>query len=141
MRARAVTDAAIAIVQDWYRTGDPALLAPEIEWRVLETFPCGGLYRGKRDVLDRFFPAVRTLFASYETQAETFLGDGGTVITTGQYRVRGKTGHVGLAAFAHVWTVQKGTIRTFRQIADTAGIMDALGQDSQVEPTPSMTIA
>lgn len=140
MSAKAVTDASIAIVQDWYRTGDPALLAPEIEWRILETFPCGGLYRGKGDVLDRFFPAVRALFAPYETQAETFLGDGGSVIATGQYRVRGKTGHVAEAAFAHVWTVQEGTIRAFRQIADTAEIMAALDQALQSVVPPSMTI-
>ena len=141
MSAKALTDAAIAIVQDWYRTGDPALLAPEIEWRVLETFPCGGLYRGTRDVLDRVFPAVRAFFASYETQAETFLGDSGTVITTGQYRVRGKTGRAGVVAFAHVWTVQEGTLRMFRQIADTAEIVAALGGDSQFGTPLSMTTA
>lgn len=110
------------IVQDWYRTGDPALLAPDIEWRVLERFPSGGVYRGRDEVLDCFFPAVKANFASYETHPQTFVAEGDTVIATGIYRVRGRSGIAVDAAFAHVWTVRDGVISGFRQIADTAAI-------------------
>ena len=115
------------IIQDWYRTGDPALLSPEIEWRVLESFPSGGLYRGRDDVVARFFPSVKANFASYETCPANFLADDETVVVTGFYRVRVKLGSEAEAAFAHIWTVREGAITTFRQIADTAAINGAWG--------------
>lgn len=126
-KERTMTNTALTVVQDWYRTGDPALLSPEIEWRVLESFPSGGVYRGRDDIVDRFFPAVKANFASYETHPATFIAEGETVISTGVYQVRGKSGATAEAAFAHVWTVREGLIAAFRQIADTAAINTAKG--------------
>ncbi|MFC0709755.1 nuclear transport factor 2 family protein [Azorhizophilus paspali] len=113
---------ALKTVQAWYRTGDPQLLSPDIEWRVLESFPSGGLYRGRQVVIDRFFPAVKAHFAAYETRPETFMADGDTVIATGRYRVQGRSGIAADVDFAHVWTVRDGVIVAFRQIADTAAL-------------------
>ncbi|MCJ2123817.1 hypothetical protein [Methylobacterium sp. J-077] len=55
---------ALRIVQDWYRTGNPDLLSPEIEWRVLESFPAGGIYRGRDAVINRFFASVKAHFSA-----------------------------------------------------------------------------
>lgn len=117
-----MNQAALKIVQDWYRTGDPALLSAEIEWQVLESFPSGGLYRGRDDVMERFFPSVKANFASYETCPTEFLADGEIVVATGLYRVRGKSGTEVETTFAHVWTVRDGVTAAFRQIADTSAI-------------------
>ena len=118
---------ALEIVQDWYRTGDPALLAPEIVWRVLDSFPAGGGYRGRDAVVVRFFPAVLARFAAYETVPERFHVADETIVTTGRYRVRGLSGVEAEAEFAHIWTVDGGLIVAFRQIADTAVIGTAIG--------------
>lgn len=113
---------ALRIVQDWYRTGNPDLLSPDIEWRVLESFPAGGIYRGRDDVIGRFFPSVKAHFSAYETHPKTFMADGETVITTGLYRISSPSGVPGEADFAHVWTVRDAALVAFRQIADTAAI-------------------
>ncbi|MGU3314120.1 nuclear transport factor 2 family protein [Sphingomonas sp. M6A6_1c] len=118
---------ALDVVRAWYRSGDPALLAPEIDWRVLDSFPAGGNYRGRDAVLDRFFPAVLARFAAYETMPESFHVAGGTIVATGRYRVRGLTGVAAEADFAHIWTVKEGSIVAFRQIADTVAIGAAIG--------------
>jgi len=113
---------ALRIVQDWYRTGNPDLLSPDIEWRVLESFPAGGIYRGRDDVIGRFFPSVKAHFSTYETHPKTFMADGETVITTGHYRISSPSCVPGEADFAHVWTVRDAALVAFRQIADTAAI-------------------
>jgi ketosteroid isomerase-like protein len=113
---------ALKIVQQWYRTGDCQLLSPDIEWRLLERFPSGGLYRGRQAVIDHFFPSVKAHFATYETQPQTFLADGDRVVTTGRYHVQGRSGRSAQAEFAHVWLVREGVIAAFRQIADTAAL-------------------
>ncbi|MGU3406169.1 nuclear transport factor 2 family protein [Methylobacterium brachiatum] len=118
----------LRVVQDWYRTANPDLLSPEIEWRVLESFPSGGIYRGRNDVVDRFFPSVKAHFSLYETHPKTFMADGETVITTGHYRIASKFGVPAEADFAHVWTVRDASIVAFRQIADTAAINAHLGR-------------
>ncbi|MCJ2060266.1 hypothetical protein MKL09_27535 [Methylobacterium sp. J-048] len=128
-RMEAMMDSgALEVVQDWYRTGNPDLLWSEIEWRVLESFPSGGIYRGRDDVINRFFPSVKAHFSAYETHPKTFMADGETVVTTGLYRIRSKSGVITEADFAHVWTVRDASIVAFRQIADTAAINASLGK-------------
>jgi len=119
---------ALRIVQDWYRTGNPDLLSPEIEWRVLESFPAGGIYRGRDAVINRFFASVKAHFSAYETHPKTFMADGETVITVGLYRIRGKSGVSVEADFAHIWTVRDALIVAFRQISDTAAINTRAGK-------------
>ncbi|WP_323992538.1 nuclear transport factor 2 family protein [Nguyenibacter sp. L1] len=119
---------ALDIVRRWYATGDVSLLAPHIEWKVLETFPAGGTYNGRDDIAERFFPAVKSQFAVYETRPQRFVADGETVVSTGIYHVQGKSGRTADIAFAHIWTVQDGQIAAFQQIADTAAMQDVLGR-------------
>jgi uncharacterized protein len=113
-------------VQRWYAERDTTLLADDILWRVLETFPEGGEYRGREAVVERFFPAVLARFDSYGARPERFLKDGDTVVALGRYEARGLSGRAASAAFAHVWTVHDGRIASFEQVADTAALAPAL---------------
>jgi ketosteroid isomerase-like protein len=114
------------IVRRWYATLDPALLSEAADWRVLDTFPAGGRYLGRVEILTRFFPALTERFASYETRPERFLAEGDTVVVIGAYHARGLSGRQVQAAFAHVWTVRNGTLASFRQVADTAAMAAVL---------------
>ncbi|GBQ96177.1 hypothetical protein AA23498_2567 [Acetobacter nitrogenifigens DSM 23921 = NBRC 105050] len=114
------------IVRLWYATGDASLLADDIVWTVLDTFPEGGRHVGRRAVTERFFPAVKSHFTEYAAQPETFVVCGENVATSGFYQVRTKRGQAGTVAFAHFWTVRNGQIVALHQVADTARLQDLL---------------
>jgi uncharacterized protein len=116
----------LEIVRRWYAEHDTALLADGIVWRVLDTFPEGGEYRGRGAVLERFFPAILARFESYAAKPERFVTDGDTVVALGRYEARGRSGRTANAAFAHVWAVRRGQIAAFEQVADTAALAPAL---------------
>ncbi len=150
-----VADDPVAVVRRWYATSDPALLADDVVWGVLPAWPAGGEYRGRRAVLDEFFPALRAPFAAYAAEpaellvvsapaagAATGSATGAparsappdaTVVALGHYRgrVAGPNGAAFESAFAHVWRVRRGRIARFDQIADTAAVADALAAGSR----------
>ena len=121
-----MTTTSLEIVRRWYAERDTALLADDIVWRVLDTFPEGGEYRGRDAVLERFFPAILARFESYVVKPERFVADGDTVVALGHYEARGRSGGAAGVAFAHVWTVGNGRITALDQIADTAAIAPLL---------------
>jgi ketosteroid isomerase-like protein len=114
------------IIERWYAERDTSLLADDIRWSVLPTFPEGGDYVGRAAVIDGFFPKLLARFDSYAAQPERFLSDGDIVVVLGRYQAKAKNGAVSTSAFAHVWTVRDGKIAAFDQIADTAAIHYAL---------------
>lgn len=113
---------AIDIVREWYSSGDPAFLAEDIEWRVLPTFPGGGIYHGRDAVVNEFFPIVKGRFASYVTTPERFVADGDAVVSMGIYQVESVGSDKREIRFAHFWHVRDGLISYFEQVADTAAI-------------------
>ncbi|MBM9400084.1 nuclear transport factor 2 family protein [Gluconacetobacter azotocaptans] len=117
------------IVRRWYETDDTTLLADDVDWQVLESFPTGGRYKGRSAVSDRFFPAVKGHFSEYVTLPEIFLTEGPNVATFGVYRVRSAAGKAGDISFAHFWTVRDGRITAFRQVADTAALRTLLAAE------------
>lgn len=114
------------IIERWYAEQDPSLLAEDIGWDVLPTFPEGGTYTGKAAVLEDFFPRILARFESYAAAPERFVAEGDTVIALGHYEATGLNGATATSRFAHIWTVQDGLITSFDQVADTVAIRDAL---------------
>ncbi|TPW33932.1 nuclear transport factor 2 family protein [Oecophyllibacter saccharovorans] len=120
-----MTDTARKTVENWYATGNTDLLANDILWEVLPTFPEGGRYEGRKAVVGTFVPKVMTHFSEYEAHPHSFMVDGNVVATTGVYHVRTKKdpsgeGRAGDITFAHFWTVKNGKIAALYQVADTA---------------------
>jgi hypothetical protein len=117
------------LVRRWYAERDPELLDPHVEWRVLDSFPAGGIYRGRESVLGGFFPALAAEFAEFAAEPETFLDAGDAIVTLGRYRGRAKHGTTAIVnPFAHVWRLKDGRIVAFDQFADTARMAADLQQ-------------
>ncbi|MCE0745061.1 nuclear transport factor 2 family protein [Acetobacter sicerae] len=121
-----MTGTAKKLVERWYETGDTALLAENIVWDVLATFPEGGQYVGRQAVEKQFFPRIKSHFSDYVTHPYSFTAEGNIVATTGVYRVRTRQGQSADIAFAHFWTVRDDHISALHQVADTAAIQKLL---------------
>ncbi len=125
----------VDVVRRWYETFDPALLADEIEWNVLPSWPGGGRRVGRRGV-EEFFAAVGATFAEYAARFDDIWVTGGEVVVTrGAYRGRV---HPDAAAFevpfVHLWHVRGGRILRLDQVADTAAMRDVLGRSGAGAP-------
>lgn len=128
-------DEAVGIVRSWYETSDVTLLANGVEWRVLDHWPAGGLYRGRDAVRDEFFPKLLGRFAEYRVEVASVLAvRRNIVLGLGRYHGRVRADDQPFEArFAHLWKVEAGRIAGFEQIADTAAVQAALLAST---PTP-----
>ncbi len=128
--------AQVAVVRRLYEArGNPdvirQVLAPDIRWEVVEGFPYGGVYVGLDDVLSNFFGRLFQDFESFVAVGTEFFESGDRVIALGNYTGRAKaTGNRFTARFAHVWTLQGGTIVRLQQCADTVQLTRALAGPS-----------
>jgi len=118
------------IIERWYSSRDISLLADDIRWSVLPTFPEGGEYVGKTAVVEGFFPKLLARFERYGAVPERFLSDGDAVVVLGRYHAKPISGASITSRFAHVWTVRDGQIVAFDQIADTAAMRGALASSA-----------
>lgn len=118
---------AIETLRAWYATRSPDLLADDVEWTVLARFPSGGVYHGRDQVFDVFFPAIADAFPLYAVEVEEIWPtDRDEVIATGAYVARRSAdGPEIRARFAHIWTIRAGRITRFRHVVDTAAFLEA----------------
>ena len=98
-----------------------ASLADDVEWIDAEGFPTGGTYRGHDEVVQKVFMPLVEDYDGFTVKAESFVGEGDTVVSVGWYEGRYKqTGKVARARFADVWTLRDGqgcTLRADRRAA------------------------
>ena len=120
-------------VYDGFARGDvPAVLAtfdPHIDWREAEGFPYadGNPYVGPDAVLQGVFGRIVSEWDGFTVAPEQFLTTSEGVVTLGRYTGTYKrTGRRVDAQFAHVWRVDGGKIRGFRQYTDTAQFRAAI---------------
>ena len=124
--------AQVAVVRRLYEArGNPdvirQVLSPDVRWEVVEGFPYGGVYVGLDDVLRNFFGRLFQEFESFVAVGSEFFESGDHVIALGTYTGRAKaTGKEFTARFAHVWTLQGGSIIRLQQCADTVQVVRAL---------------
>lgn len=108
----------------------PAVLGmfdPAIQWTEAEGFPYGGTYVGPDAVLNNVFMKLGTEWDSFAAVPAEFVGEGDTVVATGEYSGTYKaTGKHFRAPFAHIWKLSGGKAVRFQQFTDTAIVQAAL---------------
>ena len=99
-------------------------MAPDIEWITMWHYKVEG--RGPAAVAKGLFGPLMAEWASFSLAPSTFIAEGGTVVSLGDFRgVHGATGKAAEAPYAHVWTVNDGRIVRFRQYIDTLAVAEA----------------
>ncbi len=100
------------------------LMADDIEWVTMPTWPYHADGRGPRAVADGVLGPMMADWADLRLDvADRLATDGDRVVTLGHYRgVHRRTGRRVDAEFAHVWTVRDGRISRFRSIMDSLGM-------------------
>ncbi|MDI9848894.1 nuclear transport factor 2 family protein [Rhodoblastus sp. 17X3] len=125
----------ISIVRAFYErltTGDvdglTALLAPDLEWTELESFPYySGTWRTPDEVLEKLLVPLSRDWADFSVRPSEFIGDADRIVTIGAYAgVHRATGKAMRAAFAHLWRVRQGKIVRFDMVADASPILSAM---------------
>ncbi|AUX47499.1 hypothetical protein SOCE26_090200 [Sorangium cellulosum] len=104
------------------------LCAPDLEWIQNEGFPGGGTHRGVDAVVSGVFEAFGNEWSMWRFSLEECLDAGRSMIVLGRYEgVHRKTGKSFSSAAAHVYDIEDGKVRRFRQFTDTKVIWDAMG--------------
>ena len=113
-----------------YRGGDharfEALCHPDLQWIQNEGFPYGGHHHGPRAVIDGVFLTLPRHWEGFGFDVTEILDAGDRVVALGAYRgTHRRSGRSFRAATAHVFDVEDGRVRRFRQYTDTALVRDA----------------
>jgi uncharacterized protein len=105
--------------------------AGELSWRQAASFvpAAGEEVVGADAVIDRVLRPLETEWTTFTEDVDSIVGAGSVVVATGTYRgVHATTGRTLAAEFCHLWGVEDGLIRTFRQYTDTAAFAAATGR-------------
>ena len=108
------------LVRRWMESGDHALLAEDVRWRVSPGYPVPRTdWRGRAEVAEVFFPTLRRCFPHWRIAVDSFapLADG-RLLANGAYDARDAKGRTGQVPFLHVWTVGDGAIAGVEAVAD-----------------------
>lgn len=130
-------DTAMATVRELYaafKAKDPAaicaVLHDDVEWIQCPGFPNGGVRRGHTEVLEKVLGGIAADWSPFASEIDDFLDAGDTVVVLGRYTGASReTGKPMVAAFAHVYDVDGGKVRRFRQYTDTHPMVVALQRD------------
>jgi len=125
----------LKVVQSFYDSLDRgdvpgvlALLDPQVRWTEAEGFPYySGTWVGPDAVLNNLLKRVAEDWSSFGARSERMLVDGPTIVSLGVYTGTHKvTGKNMRAEFAHLWTVDRQKITSFKMYADTAKVIEAM---------------
>lgn len=110
----------LGIIRRWYETLDPTILDEDVDWKLAEGFPSGGHYRGRRAVLEDWWPRHAALFDAWKAIPGRLLDAGEAVVVLGRYTGTARaTGQDFQVPFAHVWWMRDGQIVALGQYVDT----------------------
>lgn len=123
-------DAAIAVVRRLYQAfeeGDHdtirACFAGDVQWRQAgAAVPAAGqAATGAEELIERVIVPLERDWAGFTEEIDELFSADGHVVATGTYRGTYRaTGRSLEAEFCHLWWVDEGRIRRFRQFTDTA---------------------
>ncbi|MDF1799721.1 MAG: nuclear transport factor 2 family protein [Planctomycetota bacterium] len=122
------------LVQDLYRAFGAkdeaalrALLHDDVEWIQCPGFP-GGAHRTSADeVLEGVLGGLNEEWDGFAVRIDEYLPGEAHVVVLGEYTGRHRgTGRAMGSLFAHVYEVEAGRIRRFRQVADTWPMVAAI---------------
>ena len=108
---------------DSFNAGNPQtvldLMAPDVEW----VEPGGGnsasgTFRGPDSVAADVFSTIPANFDDFSVNAEKFEDQGETVVVTGRFQGKAKSGADLDTPFEHVWDFDAGKIKRFNNNVD-----------------------
>jgi uncharacterized protein len=113
-----------------FRGGDfeafAGLCTDDLEWIQSPGFPYGGHHRGAQATVDGVFRELPKHWEGWGFDVAEMLDAGTRVIVLGAYRgTHRRTGKSFRAETAHVFDLEGGRVRRFRQYSDTALVRDA----------------
>jgi ketosteroid isomerase-like protein len=104
--------------------GALGLMAADIEWITMWHYQVDG--RGPERVSEGLFKPLMAEWSSFALVPTELVTEGDTVVSLGDFiGVHGVTGKRAEARYAHVWTINDGQIRRFRQYIDTQAVAEA----------------
>lgn len=104
------------------------LLHPQLEWTEAEGFPYySGTWRSPEEVLQKLLIPLMRDWDGFSALAHDYIAEEDRVVSLGAYdgtsKATGKRMH---AAFAHVWRIADGRLKSFDMYADTHLVRAAL---------------
>lgn len=116
---------------EFFKAGDISsflnLLAEDVEWQMpeIDNVAFAGSRRGRQQV-GEFFQRMAEVQDVVEYAPEEFIAQGDKVVVLGRFTMRVKaTGKESRSAWAHVWTVQGGSITASREYVDSLAVSRA----------------
>jgi uncharacterized protein len=97
-----------------------------IEWRVPESLPFGGTYRG-HDGVGEFFGTLPGYFSDLTVAPQEFVDGGDTIVVLVRVAGAGAAGPIDQTP-VHLWRMRGGMAVSFTEFGDTARTLAALGQ-------------
>lgn len=97
-----------------------ALCHDDLEWHQAPGFPDGGTHHGAAEVIENVFQAFSRNWAEWRFERSEIIATASRVVVLGAYHgTHGETGRAFTSETAHVYDLDNGRIRRFRQYADT----------------------
>lgn len=131
--SQTATPANVALIERLYaayRSGDyeafAELCTPDIEWIQNEGFPYGGHHRGSAAIIEGVFETLPRHWEGFGFDVEEMRDTGNGVLVIGVYRgIHRESRKPFRAATVHVFDIEGGHVRRFRQYTDTALVQEA----------------
>ena len=103
------------------------LCHPELEWIQNEGFPYGGHHHGAEAVVEGVFRTLARHWEPFRFDVQEKLDAGDHVVVIGAYEgTHRESGKSFRADTVHVFDIENGKVRRFRQFTDTALVRDAV---------------
>jgi ketosteroid isomerase-like protein len=100
------------------------LMAEDIEWTTMWHYKVDG--RSPQKVAEGLLAPLMAEWTSFALTPSSYVTEGSTVVSLGVFTgVHGGSGKLVNAAYAHVWDIEGGKIKRFRQYIDTLAVAEA----------------
>lgn len=101
-------------------------MADDVSWTLIGTTKLSGTYRGKQDIIDRFFgPFMADLDGHAVITPKNFIADGDFVAMQAEGKARTRFGKDYNNTYCHVFRVVGGKIREVTEYCDTELVNEA----------------
>ncbi|MBD2067764.1 nuclear transport factor 2 family protein [Leptolyngbya sp. FACHB-671] len=100
----------LEIIREFYETLNFELVAPDVDWKVSDSFPADSHYQGRKRVQE-WAAELAVQFHDWKNVPEQLLDTGDAIIALGHYQGRSKvTGKPCNVPFSHIWFMKDGRI-------------------------------
>jgi uncharacterized protein len=127
----------VEIVRAMYETvngklhGDPALLAPDVEFHLSGAFPdLDPLYRG-REGFQKLNDQLNAPWEELSLDPDRITEIGERVLVLSHFQARGRDGIEVRLPFAHLWTLREGQVVRMDAFSDQQRALEAVGLSEQ----------